>query len=212
MILTVFGASGQVGKQVVREALAKNYTVKAFGRNVTGLFDEESRNSHLEAITGYVFDEEQVFNAIKGSDAVISTLGGSFDGKDKTRSLGMKNIIKCMEEAGVKRLIALGGMGVLADANGGYRVNDSDYPAQYKPVGLEHLQAYELIKASPLDWTFVCSPDILDKNTTGKYITASENMPENNHGQIAAGDLADFMLNELQENKYVHQRVGISRL
>jgi len=98
MILTVFGATGMVGKHVVQQALAKGYTVKAFGRNIAGFLDEETRNTNLHAVKGYVFDEKEVYEAIKGSDAVISVLGGSFDGKDKTRSLGIKNIITQMEK------------------------------------------------------------------------------------------------------------------
>jgi hypothetical protein len=39
-----------------------------------------------------VFDEAEVFEAIENSDAVISVLGGGFDGIDKTRSLGIKTL------------------------------------------------------------------------------------------------------------------------
>ena len=67
----------------------------------------------MKTFKGYVFDEQDVFEAINGSDAVISVLGGAFDGSDKTRSLGMKNIVKQMEKAGVKRIVAIGGPGVL---------------------------------------------------------------------------------------------------
>src|SRR5690348_7629400 len=114
MILTVFGATGQVGKRIVRYALAKGHTVRAFGRNITKLIDEDIRNDQLKAIKGAVFDEGEVLNAISGADAVLSVLGGSFDGIDKARSLGMKNIVAQMEKAGVKRIIALGNFGILS--------------------------------------------------------------------------------------------------
>lgn len=113
MTITVFGATGQVGKQVVNQALALDFTVKAFGRNVEHLIDADNRNKKFEAIKGYVFDANEVLEAIKHSDAVISALGGNFDGTDRTRSLGMKNIVSQMQIAGVNRIIALGGLGVL---------------------------------------------------------------------------------------------------
>jgi len=40
MIITVFGATGQAGKRIVSMALAKGYTVRAFGRNIEGLIDQ----------------------------------------------------------------------------------------------------------------------------------------------------------------------------
>jgi putative NADH-flavin reductase len=42
------------------------------------------------------------------------------------------------------------------------------------------------------------------------YYTNANYPPEKNNYRITAGDLAMFMLNEAIENKYVHQRVGIS--
>ena len=210
MVITVFGATGQVGSSIVRQALANNHHVKAFGRNIEKWIDEDLRNDHFEVMKGYVFDEKEVFNAVKGSDAVLSALGGSMDGTDKARSLGMKNIIKQMEKAGVKRLIGLGGMGVLNADEDTYLLDTPTYPEEYLAVGREHLQAFLFAKASSLDWTFVCPPDILDKDATGHYITQADYPPDPNIFKIAAGDIADFMLNELTKNEYIHHRVGIS--
>ncbi len=64
MILTIFGATGMVGKKLVRYALANGYDVRAFGRNVQNLIDADLRNEHLEAIHGYVFNETDVYNAV----------------------------------------------------------------------------------------------------------------------------------------------------
>ncbi|TDO28082.1 NAD(P)-dependent oxidoreductase [Sediminibacterium goheungense] len=214
MILTVFGATGQVGKHVVKEALAMGHTVRAFGRSIESLIDKDLSNDQLMAIKGYVFDEKDVLSAVSGADAVISVLGGSFDGKDQTRSLGIKNIAEQMEKAGVKRIVALGGMGILnaeGDDNG-LLIDQPDYPEQYKPVGFEHLAAFRTLEASSLAWTFICSPDILDQPGNRQYITSAGNAPNPNHYQIAAGDLADCMLQCVQKSQYLLQRVGISRL
>ena len=137
MIITVFGATGQVGKYIVQLALAEGHIVRAFGRNVTSLIDSDLRNDKLETFQGYVFNETDVFNAVKGADAVLSALGGDFSGEDKTRSLGMKNIIAQMEKAKVKRIIALGGLGILNKDEESLRIDDPEYPAEYLPVGHE---------------------------------------------------------------------------
>lgn len=210
MILTVFGATGMVGKHIVRHALASGHHVKAFGRNVESLIDEDLRNNKLEAIKGYVFNEDDVFDAVKGSDAVLSALGGSFDGTDKTRSLGIKNIITQMEKAGVKRIVALGGMGILDAEDNTLLINKPSYPKAFLPVAKEHLQAYLCLKESNLDWTIVGAPNIVEAEATGEYLTAADRLPMPDKGKINAGDLALFMVSEAAKNQYTKHRVGIS--
>ncbi|MFT3844106.1 MAG: NAD(P)H-binding protein [Lacibacter sp.] len=207
MKLIVFGATGQVGIQVVQQALWRNYQVKAFGRNV---FDLKIENDHLGLVKGALFDEGEVYDALKDCDAVISTIGGAFDGTDKARSLGIKNIIKQMKKAGKKRIIALGGMGILNFDENSLLIDQENYPPEYIPVGNEHRKAFEYLNESGLDWTFVCSPDISNDGPTGNYITSINYPPQPNKYRINAGDLAQFMLNELEKNQCVQQRVGIS--
>ncbi|MEO7306304.1 MAG: SDR family oxidoreductase [Ferruginibacter sp.] len=208
MKLIIFGATGMVGKQLVQQALFKDHHVKAFGRNV--YTTDYLQTENLQLVQGALFDEGEVFNAIKGCDAVLSAIGGSMDGSDKTRTLGMKNIIKQMQKAGVKRIIAIGGMGVLNADENSLLLDKDDYPAEYLPVGLEHKKAYETLKESSLDWTFVCPPNIIDAGPTGHYTTKADYLPEPNNYKINAGDLSMFMLNEAEKNEFVQHRVGIS--
>lgn len=206
MTVTIFGATGQVGKQLVTHALAKGWNVKAFGRNTEQLIDRE--NDQFHTIKGYVLNAGDVEKAIKGSDAVLSALGGAFDGTDKSRSLGIKNIVAGMQKNGVRRIVALGGLGILPTANGGYRMDASDYPAEYVPVGLEHKQAYIHLKESGLDWTFVCSPDIVQNDADNQFAVKAEE-PTGNY-EISTGNLALFMVQELEREEFKQQRVGIS--
>jgi putative NADH-flavin reductase len=214
MKLIIFGATGMVGKQLVQQALFNNHHVKAFGRNVyttdylpTG---PNGQTENLQLVQGALFDEGEVFNAIKGCDAVLSSIGGAVDGTDKARTLGMKNIIKQMHKAGVNRIIGIGGLGILNADETSLLVDQDDYPPEYKAVALEHKKAYELLNESGLDWTFVCPPYIINEGPTGSYVTNAGYPPEQNLYKINAGDLAMFMLNELEKNEYINQRVGIS--
>ncbi|HEX4958678.1 MAG TPA: NAD(P)H-binding protein [Lacibacter sp.] len=209
MKITVFGATGQVGVEIVKQALWRKHSVTAFGRNVYGLkIDDE----HLHVFKGALFDESEVQEAITGSDAVLSAIGGAFDGSDKARSLGLKNIIVQMEKVGVQRIIALGGMGILNADEQTLLIDTPGYPKEYLAVGNEHRKAYEYLAASGLQWTFVCSPDIINAGPTGNFITSKDYPPAPNKFCIHAGDLAQFMLTELEENDYVQARVGISSL
>ncbi len=220
MNIIVFGATGMVGKQLVQQALFNKHQVKAFGRNV--FTTDYLQTENLQLVQGALFDETEVYNAMKGCDAVLSAIGGGADGTDKARTLGMKNIIKQMQKAGLKRIIAIGGLGVLqADPPtlpGGHDfehehlllLDKEDYPPAYKAVGLEHKKAFELLQESGLNWTFVCPPNIINEGPTGSYVTNADYLPEQNKYKINAGDLAMFMLNELLKNEFVKHRVGIS--
>lgn len=208
MTLTIFGATGMVGRRLVEHALYEGHTIMAFGRNVyTSDFKE---NEKLHLIQGALFDEQQVYDAILRSDAVLSALGGAFDGTDKTRSLGMKNIVMQMQKAGVKRIIAIGGKGILDSRDGGLIMEEPMYPRQFIPVGIEHFKAYELLKASTLKWTFIGAPDLVDGPATGTFFTAADGIPSPDKNKININDLALFMLDELKKNEYVGHRVGIS--
>lgn len=211
MNLIVFGATGIVGKQVVQQALFKQYHVKAFGRNV---FTTDFLNDkNLQLIKGALFDENEVYNALKNCDNVISCLGGGFDETDKTRSLGIKNIIAQMKKSDVKRIIAIGGSGVLnAEEENKLIMEEENFPVEYLPVSNEHKKAFEYLKESNLDWTFVCPPEIINTGPTGEFTTRADYPPISNNYKINAGDLALFMLNELEKNEYVNKRVGISNI
>lgn len=210
MLITVFGATGQVGKRIVQQALNNGFQVTAFGRNVESLIDQDNLNENLTAQKGYLFDEKDVAKAIDKADVIFSVLGGSSDGSDKTRSLGMKQIIAQMQKKGKKRIIALGGMGVLNAEDNTLLLHADDYPEEYLAVGMEHLKAFELLLESNLDWSFFCPADIHDKDETGIYITSINYAPDPNHFRINAGDLAMAMLKAAINQEYIQQRVGIS--
>ena len=210
MRVTIFGATGMVGKYLVKQALSKGHQVVAFGRNIEQLLDEDLRDDNLTAVKGYVFDEDDVRQAIKDADAVLSALGGGFDGVDKTRSIGMKNIISQMQKTNLQRIIAIGGMGVLNASDDSLILDSPGYPPQYLPVGKEHLQAFKLLNASSLDWTFVCPPTIKDTPADEKYTTSESYQPTSGKNEVSAGNIAHFMLSELHNNKYTKQRVGIA--
>jgi uncharacterized protein len=209
MTVSIFGATGMVGKRLVHQALNKGHKVIAFGRNV---YNTDFHSSDkLELVQGALFDEKQVYDALANSDAVLSVLGGAVDGTDKTRSLGMKNIVEQMQKAGVQRIIAVGGLGCLnLEDDQDIIMNTPSYPKAFLPVGREHYKAFEYLKDSNLSWTFVCPPDLIDAEPTGIYYTKANYLPSPNNNRINTGDLALFMLAELDKNEFLHQRVGIS--
>lgn len=206
MRITIFGATGMVGQQLIDRALAHGHTVRAFGRNIfTTLSTERER---LELMKGYLFQDDEVEEALNGADAVFSALGGGIEGIDKTRSLGMKHIVRGMEKLGVKRLITVGGMGILDAPDGKMLYETPSFPSQYRPVTLEHLAAWIHMRDSDLDWTMMCSPDILDEPMGGTLKTACNLFP-GGFAKVRAGDLAELIVDTLENGDFIHCRVGL---
>ena len=208
MRITVFGSTGQVGQQIVRQALYQGHQVRAFGRNVYSTPFPDDKN--LERFKGALFDETEVSHAIKGSDVVLSALGGAFDGTDKARSLGIRIIVEQMKKNGVNRIISVGGKGQLDTADGTLLMDSPDFPDIFLPVSREHRQALEYLQGSGLDWTFICSPDIINGDATGEYHVSPNMAPEPDHNRVFTGDLAMFMLHEMEKKQFNRMKVGIS--
>lgn len=156
MQITVFGASGKVGRLVVDEALARGHSVVVFVHNRSPF----KNVSNLKIVKGDVRDKKSVGKALKGSDAVISALG-SWGTPDKNiLIIGMQNIIPAMDSAGIKRIVSLTGHGANA-ANDGFEPLHIFSRWILKLLapkilfdGEEHIK---LLEASRLDWTVLRS-------------------------------------------------------
>lgn len=72
MKITVFGATGRTGREVVRLALERGYNVVAFVRDSRKVNIE---NPQLEVVQGELNNKEALRATLKGSDCVISALG-----------------------------------------------------------------------------------------------------------------------------------------
>jgi len=102
MIITIFGATGGTGKQLVEQALTEGNEVVAFARNPSKL---NITDKNLTILKGELTDYALIENAVGGSDAVISVLGPRGGSRNKPLTQGMHNIIEAMKKQGVRRLI-----------------------------------------------------------------------------------------------------------
>ena len=209
MTVTIFNPNSIVGKQLIIYSLAKGWNVKAFGGNVESLIDREKHTPNFKAIKGHVLDPGEVKFGLTGSDVVLANLGGALTGTDKSRSLGAKNIVAKMKELGIRRIVAVGGRGILPDEKGRYLMDASNYPPEYLAVMEEHKAAYLHLKNSGLDWTFVCASqaNLIDARADNQFVTVAEAAPDGL--EISSGNLALFMVSELELNRYLQKRVGI---
>ena len=107
MKLLVFGSTGSIGRQLVNQALEHGHTVTAFARDPSRLDIEHDK---LTVVQGDVLDFPSVEKAMQGQDAVFCSLGAG--SKGGVRSAGTENIVRAMEQSGIRRFICQSTLGV----------------------------------------------------------------------------------------------------
>ena len=188
MKLTVFGATGGTGLQVIGQALSAGHEVRAVVRDRTRLAPDRAG---LE-----VMDPSSIVQAVTGCDAVVSAIG-SRNGRAPTTVCAdsARSIVAAMHKAGTRRLVVVSGTGPFDEGEGpGMRY-------VVKPIGrrvLKHVFAdfvamEKIVRASGLDWTIVRPPRLTDKPLTGRYRTRRDVNLRGNFA-VSRADVAHLIL------------------
>lgn len=202
MNVIILGANGRVGSQTLKRALEKGHKVTAFVRNPK---DISLIHPNLTVVQGDALKQQDVSRHMKGQQAVISCLSSN---ELSHRLVFMNHIINAMREHQVKRIVAIGGIGALQASEHLKVYETATFPREYVDVTQAHIRVLDALLTSRNDVTFVCPPMIKDGERTGVYKT-QDSYPTQGWS-ITTGDLADMLVTELSENKYVGKKVGIS--
>ena len=206
MKLTVFGATGGTGSEVVKQALEAGHEVTAFVRDVTRL---SIQNENLTIVTGDVLDPASVAPAVQGQDAVVCALGAGSDLKKTTvRTTGTENIIQGMETHGVKRLMVVTAMGTGESWGDMSLLNKFFYAVLLKNAREDHEAQEAAVKESSLDWTIIRPSGLTDEPQTGVY-SVGENISAKT-SKIPRADVADLIVNELGQSALIHKAITIT--
>ncbi len=111
--LLIVGASRGIGLEVVKQALARGYPVRALARSADKITLSDQR---LEKQKGSALNPEDVSTALEGVDAVILTLGIPVGpemilGPVRLFSQATRIVVSAIEKTGVQRLICVTGFG-----------------------------------------------------------------------------------------------------
>ncbi|MGD2120040.1 MAG: SDR family oxidoreductase [Chromatiales bacterium] len=206
MKLLIFGSTGSVGRQVVKQALEQGHTVTAFTRDAAML---GIQHDNLQFAQGDVLDAVSVEQAVQGQDAVLCSIGAGRNGG--IRSAGTENIISAMEKAGVRRFICQSTLGV------GDSWHNLNFLWKYIMFGLllrpaydDHVRQEEHVKNSSLDWTIVRPGAFTDGERTGQYRHGFPGSDKTTQLKISRADVADFMLKQLSDDSYLHMTPALS--
>lgn len=157
MVITVFGASGRVGRLVTAEALARGYSVKGFVHSHNNL----DNHPNLAVISGDIHDSHAVTTAVQGSQAVICSLGSWGAASKDIVSTGTRHIIPAMQSCGVERIVSLTGADAFEAGERPTMLRRFSHSfarliaGKILTDGEEHIR---LLESSELDWTVLRAP------------------------------------------------------
>ena len=209
MRLTVFGATGGIGKEIVTQALAAGHDVTAVVRDparfaVTG--------TGLTVFRADLTDPAPLREAIAGRDAVLSGLGARKRSDAGITTRLTQAVLGAMEAEGTRRLVVVSAAPVGPEAPGDGLLDRgmrSMISAILKDVYADLRAMEAALAASATDWTSVRPPKLTDKPLTGVYRRVVGGTPRAAR-TIARADVAHAMLACLDDPATVKQGVGVA--
>jgi putative NADH-flavin reductase len=211
MNVTVFGATGGVGREVVTQALDAGHHVTAYLRNPAKL---TVTHRNLMAITGELTDRDAVQRAVHGAHAVISALGPSLDRKATGMPLveGTRTIVDAMRAEGVERYIGMATPS-LSDPRDGSSLLGRLVPVMgrtfLKRAYQELLDMSRIVTDSELDWTIARFPQPKDGARKGT-VRAGYLGRDKIRASITRADIAAFLLGRTTDTRFHRAASAIS--
>ncbi len=208
--IIVFGATGKLGLQVVRQALDSGFEVTAFVRDSAKLVVQHPK---LRVVTGNILDAGSVERGLAGGyDAAISALG-IFHREPRTElSDGTANIVRAMEKHGVTRLVVVSSLGAGDSKGQGNLLARGLQRLLLKHVLADKDRQEALVAASTLTWTILRPPQLTDEPTARDDLVAWSGPPSRakTTWKTSRASVARAALEAVSAGKYLRQAVNIS--
>lgn len=181
----IIGASGSLAQYVIEELQKqKDVYLTLFLRNRNRLHNRN--NSNAKIVEADVMDYPKLKNAINGQDIVYVNLAGNLEAM-------AKNIVKAMQETGVKRIIAISSIGI--------------YETPLRSVLQPYRKLADVIEASGLDYT-ILRPDWFTNGNEVDYELTRKGEPEKGTA-ISRKSIASF-IGDLVNKPETHVRENLN--
>jgi uncharacterized protein YbjT (DUF2867 family) len=219
MRVTVIGASGGIGREFVRQAVAAHHEVTAVIRDSASsgaALREWERvpvggpgRLHIAVVDS--LSPGALVGAVSGRDAVVSALGPRGRSGDLTvNSRGVRAAVMAMQESAVTRIVAVSAAPLFTDGPLLFRVllrrvAWALFGAHY--ADLERME--KVLRESGLDWTTVRPERLTDGAGTGRpVLTVDRPAPGLS---VTRADIATAILQLLPDAGSVGHAIGVGR-
>ncbi|WP_449429697.1 NAD(P)-dependent oxidoreductase [Rhodanobacter umsongensis] len=201
MKIALIGVSGRVGSRLLTELLNR-------GHEVTGIARDPSKLTSRPRLVLKAADATQptrLVPLLAGHDVVISAM--RFESSDAMALIG------ATKQAGVKRLMVVGGAASLEVAPGKALFDAPGFPEAYRPEAAAGRNFLDVLRAEKdLDWTFLSpSAEFAPGERTGKFRLGGDQLLSDANGKswISMEDYAIAFVDELETPKHSRQRFTV---
>lgn len=208
MRLLVLGASGGVGRRVVAAALARGWSVRAQTRDATRIAPTDG----VEIVEADPTDAARMTALVEGCDAVVFALGVDRLGPTTLFSDATRALLWAMAQAGVRRLVAVTGVGAgETRGHGGWVYDRVIFPLFTRHRYADKDRQEALIRDSGLDWVIV---------RPAPFAATSGDAPLETHVTVADDltltaitreEVARFAVQQVESDAFLRQAVFIGR-
>lgn len=210
MKVAIIGATGFVGSALLQEATARGHEVTALVTNPSKVAATEK----VVALQADVLAHDSLADKLKSHEALISAFSGHAQADIFGYYVkGIQSIIAATKQAGVPRLLVVGGAGGLEVAPGVQLIDTPEFPAQWKGTAEGARQALnQLRNEQELDWTVLAPSAHLEPGQrTGKFRIGKDQLlvDEAGESRISLEDYAVAMIDELEKPGHSRTRFTV---
>lgn len=217
--VALIGASGFVGSAILRELLDRGYQVEALVNHPEKI---KIQDKALTVKKVDVSDEKALTESLRGFDNVISAYNPGWSNPNiyKDTLTNYPKILDAAKNAGVKRLLIVGGAGTLFVKPGVRLIDTGTLPEAWVP-GVKSLGEFylnTLMNEKDIDWVFFSPAGNLGDmgakgpgKRTGVYRLGKDDMIFDKEGNsfISVEDYAKAMVDELATPAHHKERFTI---
>ncbi len=203
--IAILGGNGRTGRFVVSKFIEQQFPIRLLLRNPENLKPDPL----VEIIQGDATDPEAIYSLLVNCQAVINTIGQR-NGEPLVAAKATENILHAMKIHKLRRYIVLTGLNI--DTPFDKKSLQTEAATTWMKTKFPEIQedrqnAYSMLSNSDVNWSMVRVPMIQYTGRKGKYDVSIIDCPGTS---IAAGDIADFLFQQLEEPRYMRQAPFIS--
>jgi putative NADH-flavin reductase len=215
MRIVLFGATGNVGRRVAQEARRRGHELVGVVRDPAAV---EAPAPGVTLVRGDATDSASVADLARNADAVVNAISPRPSPRGlppPSLATAARALLAGLRQAGVKRLVVVGGAGSLEVGPGQALMDQPGFPAAYKAEAGAQREVLQLLRAEAgdLDWTYLSpAPEIHPGERTGKYRTTGDRVLTDDQGKstMTFEDYAVALLDELERPQHVRGRFGVA--
>ncbi|UWZ56953.1 NAD(P)H-binding protein [Dactylosporangium aurantiacum] len=204
MKVTVLGATGGIGRQLIEQGLRLGYEMTAVVRRD---FDVPGAT----VVRATLDDAAALEGAVAGRDAVLGALGHRRGGPTTVQADGARAAVAAMRATGVRRILVVDAAGRISDRGDSLLMRAVAKPIVQRVLKANFAdlaEAERVLRASGLDWTLISPPRLTDGGHR-PYRTVLD-LSVRGGRTLSRADVAHAMLRSITDPGHVHHRVSIA--